>query len=398
MQRNLYRELKARTLSFIERQRMADMGIGQYRETEKSATATLGNSYCAAMARSLYSDLDRLTNDERQAWIGYFDRHQDDDGLFRDPPAVYGEKPPSADPSSASRCPVYSIPTGAEAGQFSGDPLWNGRAGATCGVVTALACLGSVARKPLRFLRVNRFDDADTIVRWLESRDWTDQVACTGNEIMNVGVLLQYARDFQNDDRAGAAIATLLEWMATHHVNPATGVWGDGDVSDPIRRSHAVQAAYHWWPLFFYDGVTLPYVEHAIDTVLATQNPNGGFGCGVHNPKEPWKSSACEDIDSTDPLARLAQKTPYRKEDIRQALAKAAEWVLKNQVDDGGFVFVLDQPPFWLKDIEANTGVIWTTWFRTLSLAIIGKALPEHPLGQYDWNFVKCPGYQFWHD
>jgi hypothetical protein len=97
---------------------------------------------------------------------------------------------------------------------------------------------------------------------------------------MNVGVLLQYARDFQHDARAGQAVAILLEWLATHHVNPATGVWGAVDVADPRWRSQAVQAAYHWWPLFFYDGIQPPHLERAIDTVLATQNPRGGFGWG----------------------------------------------------------------------------------------------------------------------
>ena len=70
-------------------------------------------------------------------------------------------------------------------------------------------------------------------------------------------------------------------------MNGATGLRGALDVSDPIRRSHAVQAAYHWWELFFYDGVRPPHLERASDYVLDTRNALGGFGCSVHNSAQP---------------------------------------------------------------------------------------------------------------
>ncbi|MEI8352364.1 MAG: hypothetical protein WCG36_08630, partial [bacterium] len=241
----------------------------------------------------------------------------------------------------------------------------------------------------------------DALVRWLEARDWGERVAWTGNEIMNVGVLLQYARDFQNDTRAGRAVVVLLEWLSTHHVNPATGVWGDVAVAEPIWRSHAVQAAYHWWPLFFYDGVPIPHIERAIDTVLATLNPLGGFGCGVHNPAEPFMSSACEDIDSIDPLCRMMQLADYRHADIEAALVKAADWVLTNQMPDGGFVFIRNAPfEYGHSELrgERNSGAMFPTWFRLLSLALIGKAVPNHSLGQVPWRFLRCPGMQFWRE
>jgi len=73
--------------------------------------------------------------------------------------------------------------------------------------------------------------------------------------------------------------------------------------------------------------------------------------------------------------------------------------VLKNQVEDGGFVFILDRPFEYghpqLRG-ERNQGAMFPTWFRTLSLALIGKALPEHPLGRIPWQFTHCPGMQFW--
>jgi hypothetical protein len=324
------------------------------------------------MSRHLIGDLETLSSSERADWIIYLQAHQEEDGLFRDP-VIYDQ------------------------GWYKDDPLWCGRPHLTCHVIAALACLGSVAEKPLRWLKLWR--NTDNLVGWLEARDWGEQVAWTGNEIMNVGVLLQYARDFHNDTRAERAVSVLLDWLATHHVNPATGVWGAVDTNDPIWRSHAVQAAYHWWPLFFYDGVEPPHLKRAIDTVLATQNPSGGFGCGVHNPAEPFMSSACEDIDSIDPLCRMLQLTNYRNDEIRDALNKAAEWVLTNQMPDGGFVFMRNQPfEYGHPEMrsEANQGAMFPTWFRLLSLALINKALAEIEQNTASWQFVRCPGMQFW--
>ena len=364
--------VRRRTLAFVERNRLPEGGPGAYRYSDSVAKATLYSSTYAAMTRSLYGDLDRLPQAERTAWVEYLNSHQDDDGLFRDP-LIFGQ------------------------GWYSDDPLWCGRAHLSCHVVTALACLGGAASKPFAWLC--RWHDPDRMVRWLEARDWGGRVATSGNEIMNVGTLLQYSRDVHGDLRAGEAVGVLLEWLSTNHVSPETGVWGGGDISDAVARSHAVQAAYHWWPLFFYDGVAIPYLERAIDTVLATRNPAGGFGWGVHNPTEPLKSSACEDIDSIDPLCRMMRRTTYRRDAIRAALSRAYDWVLTNQASDGGFVFVRDRVfEYGHPELrgDANRGAMFPTWFRTLSLALIGKALSDHRPGRIAWEFARCPGYQFW--
>jgi len=361
--------LRAQLLTFIEQHRKAS---GHYYYATTSRQATLYSSCYAAMARHLLGNLETLSAAEHTEWVSYFNCHQDNDGLYRDP-VIFAQ------------------------GWYAGDLLWCGRPHLTCHVITALACLNEVTAKPLRWL--DPWCDPDALLHWLEARDWGERVAWTGNEIMNIGVLLQYARDFHNDTRAGQAVAVLLEWLSTHHIHPGTGVWGDADSSDPRRRSHAVQAAYHWWPLFCYDGVPIPCLERAIDTVLATQNPLGGFGWGVHNAAEPFMSSACEDIDSIDPLCRMLQLTDYRRTDIQAALRKAVDWVLTNQIPDGGFVFQRNRPfEYGHPELrsEAGQGAMFPTWFRLLSLALIGKALPDHPLGRFPWQFVRCPGMQFW--
>jgi hypothetical protein len=361
--------LRTETLAFVETHRFPPAEPGRYRFSLRSTQSTLYSSCYAAALRSLYGD---LGGEDAAGWIAYLNSFQDADGLYRDP--VHFDQ-----------------------GWYAGDPFWCGRPHLTCHVVLALTCLGGVAEKTFRL--VDGFADLRFLTAWLDERDFGSRVAWSGNEIMNLGTLLQYARDFHHDDRAGRAVECLLDWLDTHHLNASTGVWGHLDVADPVQRSHMVQAAYHWWPLYFHDRRPIPHLLQAVDTVLATQNPVGGFGWGIHNPEQPFRSSACEDIDSIDPLARMCRLTSYRRDEVFGVLRRAADWVLTNRAPDGGFVFTRDRffdyghPEF---TAEAGQGSMFPTWFRTLSLAMVGKALPDGPPGEYPWHFVDCPGYQFW--
>jgi hypothetical protein len=361
-------QFRQNVLSFIAVHRLSG-GVGRYRYSLVAQNPTLYSSAYAAMTRSLLNDLDSLSASDRREWIDYFNHHQGDEGLYLDP-AIYNQ------------------------GWYENDPLWCGRSHLTCHVLSALACLGGVAKKPFRWL--NQFY---SIEEFLTSRNWTDGVDTTGNEIMNVGTILQYARDFHYDDRAGKAVEVLLAWLDAHWINPKTGVWGTMDIVDPMNRSRLVQAAYHWWDLYFYDHHPIPYVERAIDTVLLTQNSRGGFGCGIHNPDTPYHSSACEDIDSIDPLVRMSRQTDYRNTDIQIALTRGLDWLIQNQMPDGGFVFMLDKP-FEYGHTELgglkNTGAMFPTWFRTLTVSLLAQGLPDSWAGNYPWYFVRCPGYQFW--
>ncbi len=364
--------LRDEVLSFIERHRVVPEGVGRYRYSLACSVPTVYSSCYAAMTRGLYGDLDNLSVDERESWIAYLQSFQQDDGLFWDP-VIYNQ------------------------GWFAGDPFDCGRPHLTCHVITALECLGATAEKP--FALTDKYSDIGELETWLESRDWGERVAWTGNEVMNMGTLLQYSRDFHSDDRAAVAAEFMFDWLENNHLSPETGLWGNIDTSNPVWRSHAVQAAYHWWPLFAYDGRKFPHTERAIDSVLATQNMNGGFGWGVHNPDDPFVSSACEDIDSIDSLARMYFQIDYRRAYIYDSLHTAERWVLKNQMVDGGFVFMLNRPfEYGHPELYGPNGVgaMFPTWFRTLSLAIIDKVLSEGEQDTDTWLFSKCPGYQYW--
>lgn len=361
-------ELRARTLAFVASCRVEGP---RYRYSCQATQPTLYSSCYAALTLSLHDELPALPEDERRAWAEYLNAHQDEDGLYRDP-VIFGE------------------------GWYVGDPLTCGRAHLTCHVLPALAALGATA--PREFALVRKLREPRRLERWLSGLDFSARVAWSGNEIMNVGTLLQYARDTHGDDRAGWAVELLLGWLDTHHLDPATGVWGDLDVRDPVQRSHAVQAAYHWWPLYAYDDRPIPCVERALDTVLATRNPRGSFGWGVHNPSDPHAGSACEDIDSIDPLVRLGRLTDHRADEVRDALRGAVAWVLSTRLPDGGFPFVPGRAFSYGHPqlaSAADRGAMFPTWFRTLALALAGQGLPEDPIGRYPWRFVRCPGYQF---
>ncbi|MBN2294404.1 MAG: hypothetical protein JXM70_18390, partial [Pirellulales bacterium] len=270
--------IRNKTLEYIESLRLAGGPYGRWRYSAEVTEPTLYSSTYAAMTRDLYRDLDRLATSEREQWISYLQSHQDDDGLFRDP-AIFGQ------------------------GWYKNDPEWCGRRHLSCHVITALASLGATAAKPMRFL--DSFLARGALERWLEQRDWARGVDIVGNEVLNVGTLLQYARDYQKNIPCANAMRTMLDWMTHHHMNPATGLWGDLNADDPRQFSRLVQAGYHFWLLYFYDRRPVPHPDHIVDSCLRTQNSRGGFGQGVHNSADPFNSSACEDIDSIDPLTRL---------------------------------------------------------------------------------------------
>jgi hypothetical protein len=153
-----------------------------------------------------------------------------------------------------------------------------------------------------------------------------------------------------------------------------------------------VQAGYHFWLLYFYDRRPVRYVERIIDSVLKTQNALGGYGV-------QWNSSACEDIDSIDPLVRLSWQTDYRQDDIQASLQRALPAILHNLNGDGGWVFrrhealTIGHAQMFSGSNESN---VFHTWFRTLGLAYCLTGLKDVPAGlRYDWSFGRAPGHQF---
>jgi hypothetical protein len=228
------------------------------------------------------------------------------------------------------------------------------------------------------------------MIKWVKSRDWNGNACNVSNEVQNVGTFLQYARDFHNDDRAGNAVECLLDLLEQTQ-DPVTGYWGY-PADTPMNRSLGVQTGYHLWLLFFYDKRPIRYSERIIDNALLTRNSFDGFGVLLN-------SSACEDIDSIDPLVRLAIETDYRKQEIIDMLAAARLWIFANKNKDGGFVFRRCEPFMYGHErmsSQKDESAMFPTWFRTLSLAYISQLLPDNFNTTFEWQFVNCPGHQFW--
>jgi hypothetical protein len=354
--------IRLKTLDYLESMRIKSYPYGRYVYSALQEKPILYASVYAVLTRSLYDDLE-LSEKQRMEWVDYIQHHQAEDGLFKDP-IVANRLADTAD--------------------------WWGWRHLTLHVIMALNAFGAVPKKKFKFL--TKFRNKSFIANWLESRDWKNDSANVSNEIQNYGTLLQYARDFQGEGWARDAVSYLLDGLDNLR-DSSTGLWGRC-FNTPVSLSTGIQTAYHLWLLYLYDRRPILNTQQMIDKCLLTQNKLGGFGF-------PFDSSACEDIDSIDPLARLYSVSSYRRDEIQSAMKRALLWTLANMNADGGFVFRRFEP--FLYGHESlfsgiNQSALFPTWFRTLSMAYISKILPDSFVGKLRWKFLNCPGHQFWYE
>ncbi|MFC1695075.1 hypothetical protein ACFL1C_02935 [Pseudomonadota bacterium] len=332
----------------------------EYRYSAGSTRPTLYSSAYACMITSLLGKFSSSDGREKQGWLAHFDAHQNsNDGSFFDP-VVNNE-------------------------HFADSDWWGGRHLALH-MISAYTALGEVPRTPFGFLE--QYYDINRTRNWLDACDWSSSIGHEDdidNKIMNIACLMQYQRDQWDDEKAAKAVDFFQDYLL-EKINPGTGMWGKWDTSNPHHLSRMVQFAYHLYPLFLYDGKDLPNMNEVISLTLQTQNRYGGFGAYSN-------SSACEDIDSIDILCRFGHLEPSRKQEIDKTLMTAAEWVLCNQVEDGGFVFRLHEPLVYGHQEMAsgrNEGALFPTWFRLLSLAYLARYF-----GQEQFVINRAPGLEF---
>jgi len=335
---------RERARSFL-RSMQLDGNAVKYRYSNSCAKPTLYASVYACMTYSMLGILKKLNAGEKQEWIQYFDSFQNpEDGLFYD---------------SAVENEIFA------------DSDWWGARHLALHMISAYTDLNSKPRYQFKFL--SPYYDSNYMTAWINEFDWDcDSILDTDvdNKIMNIGGLLQYQRDQWNDGVAASALTCLKELLLAK-LNGETGMWGGGDVNDPVQRSRIVQFAYHLFALFFYDSYVDFSHERIVKTVLATQNKVGGYGVRLN-------SSACEDIDSIDILLRFSPYVSEKtKDDIETSISRAFTWILQNQVDDGGFVFRLNESmEYGHHELmgQVNCGAMFPSWFRVLSIArIIGR-------------------------
>lgn len=356
-------DARDKALSFAEKLRIKEGAYGMYRYSSSGTAHLLYASVYAAMLRHLLDDLQRLTWEQRNEWIIYINSFQCEDGLYRDP-FVRNDIAEKED--------------------------WWGWRHLTAHVITALTCLGGRPRYPFAFLETVYAENA--AYSWISNLPWREKPDYVSNTVMNYVVLLQYERDFNKNTLALRAVEQIFSFLDKTQ-NPDTGLWGNISINDRAKLSIGVQTAYHLWNLYFYDNRPIQYMERAIDSCLSTQNTIGGYGVALN-------SSACEDIDSIDPLCRFYIMLNYRRADIENSIKKALPWILVNKVADSGFVFRRFEK-FAYGHVLMTTGPdesqLFSTWFRILSLAYITQVLEIFGMQADAWKWVKCPGYQFWH-
>lgn len=338
--------------------------IGQYRYSTCFQNPLLYASVYAVLIRHLLTNLQEFSEADKVVWLNYLNHFQHDDGLYRDL-LLQNNLAEIAD--------------------------WWGWRHLSAHVVTAVTTLGGKTRVPFRFLEF--LYPPGQATQWIAQLPWTTQPDFVSNTVMNYGVLLQYNRDFHNIQEAAQALEEIFVYLdRTQHAD--SGLWGRHPISTPQELSTSVQTAYHLWNLYFYDHRPIQYLERAIDSCLATQNKYGGYGVS-------FNSSACEDIDSIDPLCRFSFLTNYRRDDIRKSLNKALPWILTNQMDDGGFVFQRYagfEYGHRLMATRPEESHLFGTWFRMLALIYINQVLDISTTLAQQITWHTCPGYQFWFD
>ena len=350
-----FNNLKKSTLAFVNTMRCSDKYTYKYAPTTHKPNIYASTYACLLL--SLYGEIDKLSEKEKTEWASYFDSFQKDDGFFYDN-AIYNE--------------IYD------------NTDWWGKRHLLPQIIMAYTALGKKPKHEFVWLKeyysINKLDELVANVNW-DSAIMDD--SDIDNKIMNIGVCLQYQRDFRDDNEAKKAISYLKDRLI-EKINPATGFWGCYNLKNKAELTRMIQFSYHLQRIFFYDNYVFPYAEQMIDLILNSQNKYGGFA-------EQLNSSACADIDAIDPLIQLSKGNDYRKDEIKIVLQRALIFILSNQNIDGGFVFMRDTPfCYGSKEMCSgrNESAMFPTWFRTLCIAYLYNSFHKEV-----YNIIKCPGY-----
>lgn len=320
-----------------------------YRFSQSVAGPSLYASCYACMLRGL---LGEIKEDEKEEWANYFDSFQIDNGLFVD--------------TSMKNENEY----------MNGDG-WGARH-LLPHLCIAYERIGKTPSKEFRYF--DQFNSPDSMLKWLNSLDMT-QIYSTSNQIMNVLVGMQYARD-RMDKEYSSSISIAEEWLLQKY-DTEYGLWMPERNAKKRTLENAIRGSYHIFPLFIYDGLELKASDITVKNILETQNIYGGFDSSL-------LSSACYDIDAIEPLIRFGDIKECR---TNKALKKAFRWVLSNYNEDGGFVFQRYCPFSYggeeLLSSMPNESNLFATWFRTLSIIYI---LVKY--GKIDDPCLCIPGYE----
>lgn len=250
----------------------------------------------------------------------------------------------------------------------------------TCTALSTCQHFGIVPSYPLR--AAHRFCSLDYLAEWLDRRD-LKQAWLEGNNLLFVGQLLVYLRDAEKHPGAQAALDLWFNWL-DEKIDPETSLWGTNGYCPP---TDAVYGGYHQLLVYFHENRPVRNPRGLIDTVTRLQHADGGF-----YPR--GNAGACEDVDCIDILVNLYKRVDYRRAEIRRALARCVDHILRTQNADGGFPYNRDRPQSHMgipgTSAPANTSTAFATWFRIHTLALCAEIVPDHPaLSGHVFRFSK---------
>lgn len=244
----------------------------------------------------------------------------------------------------------------------------------------ALAAIDALdeAHAPLLDFARPYLDEA-TLLAWLALRDWRDPWQ-EGNNIVNLAGFLLAMERFEPyaAPRVQHALDLLFDWHDRNQ-EPATGFWGVGQLSDPLRLKHAFAGSMHNFHIWYARGRPLPGQERAVDYCLTLP---------------PEIDCACIDADAVDVLVHGHRMLGYRAAEIERWCRALLEALLAFQNPDGGFADIREgvrRQDGWVGGYAEPQGLsnTFATWFRWIAIAMIADLLWP---GRWPWRFRRSIG------
>jgi hypothetical protein len=316
----------------------------------------LPGTYNAVMASSLLGAFDGWSATDRQALAQWLLSHRCPDGVFRIP---------GMDDDA-----VFKKPDPVETWRYIDFHVSNYTLG-------ALDALAPDAVPVLDFAQP--WLDPQVLKAWLAERDLRDPWQ-EGNNIVNLaGFLMMMARHGgATRAQVDTCLAIVFDWHDRLQ-EPATGFWGVGQLSDPVRALHAMAGSMHNFHLWYALGRPLPYQDKAVDWSLA---------------QPPRIDSACIDVDLVDLLVHAHGQIDHRRAEIETWLRTMLPQLLAFQNADGGFADTREgvrRQDGWVRGYEEPQGLsnTFATWFRWTAIAMVADCLWPR---RWNWQFRRMVG------
>ncbi len=269
----------------------------------------------------------------------------------------------------------------------------------------ALDMLGS--RPKYDFIFLKPLLDKVELKNWFNELNWKN-FWYSSNQIMFLMYFLTYMKERWGYDPY--LIDSLIQEcfaILDSKQDSNTGYWGTALNRD---LNIGMYGASHIYLFYDYYNRKINYPEKIIDNTLGLQNSNGLFGSEY--------GGACEDYDAIEILSKMLRQTDYRRKDIYIAFLKTYNKINSSQQQNGGISYCLKNFSL-LEKIKKKINIyknsnrriysysgwnrmtsdsfipdIWSTYFRTLTNAIIEKDIPS--LIGTKFCFYNLPGWGYY--